>query len=280
MSLWRCRRTLGGLSVLGGCSARACAHSRRLRQVAQPLRSPRPRRPPPKTPTPQLHRRGRRAPATPAWTRPRQGHLNARARGVRPRGRPLPDRARRRLRRTRGWPRPTGAPSTPSRPARSRPSPPATASRETQRRAGLDRRGRRSARGRGARQRGDARARPRRRSQAEANDLPIELNDAVLSCIDLYQGRLRDWFAGRARPRRALPAPDPRGLRLRGHPPGPRLPRPGGERLPARAPTRGPRPRGSGSSSPTRASATASSRTGGWTSAATPRRRRARPHAT
>jgi membrane-bound lytic murein transglycosylase D len=30
--------------------------------------------------------------------------------------------------------------------------------------------------------------------EAEAHDLPIELNDAVLSCVDLYQGRLRDWF--------------------------------------------------------------------------------------
>jgi membrane-bound lytic murein transglycosylase D len=30
--------------------------------------------------------------------------------------------------------------------------------------------------------------------EAETLDLPIELNDAVLSCIDLYQGRLRDWF--------------------------------------------------------------------------------------
>ncbi len=29
----------------------------------------------------------------------------------------------------------------------------------------------------------------------EANDFPVELNDAVLACIDLYQGRLRDWFA-------------------------------------------------------------------------------------
>lgn len=28
----------------------------------------------------------------------------------------------------------------------------------------------------------------------EENDLPILLNDAVLSCIDLYQGPLRDWF--------------------------------------------------------------------------------------
>ncbi len=30
--------------------------------------------------------------------------------------------------------------------------------------------------------------------EAETHDLPVELNDAVLSCIDLYQGRLRDWF--------------------------------------------------------------------------------------
>lgn len=30
--------------------------------------------------------------------------------------------------------------------------------------------------------------------QDEQNDLPVELNDAVLACIDLYQGRLRDWF--------------------------------------------------------------------------------------
>jgi membrane-bound lytic murein transglycosylase D len=29
----------------------------------------------------------------------------------------------------------------------------------------------------------------------EANDLPIELNDRVLRCIDLYQGNLREWFA-------------------------------------------------------------------------------------
>jgi membrane-bound lytic murein transglycosylase D len=29
----------------------------------------------------------------------------------------------------------------------------------------------------------------------EASDFPVELNDAVLSCIDLYQGPLRDWFS-------------------------------------------------------------------------------------
>lgn len=32
--------------------------------------------------------------------------------------------------------------------------------------------------------------------EAEANDFPVELNDAVLGCIDLYQGKLRDWFQG------------------------------------------------------------------------------------
>ncbi len=42
--------------------------------------------------------------------------------------------------------------------------------------------------------------------QDEDNDLPIELNDAVLGCIDLYQGRLRDWFgAALARGGRYLP---------------------------------------------------------------------------
>jgi membrane-bound lytic murein transglycosylase D len=30
--------------------------------------------------------------------------------------------------------------------------------------------------------------------EAESLDLPIELNEAVLSCLELYQGRLRDWF--------------------------------------------------------------------------------------
>jgi membrane-bound lytic murein transglycosylase D len=40
----------------------------------------------------------------------------------------------------------------------------------------------------------------------EANDLPIELNDAVLASIELYQGRLRDWFtAALARGGRYLP---------------------------------------------------------------------------
>lgn len=40
----------------------------------------------------------------------------------------------------------------------------------------------------------------------EASDLPAELNDAVLGFIDLYQGRLRDWFAAAlARGGRYLP---------------------------------------------------------------------------
>ncbi len=29
----------------------------------------------------------------------------------------------------------------------------------------------------------------------ETNDFPVVLNNAVLSCVDLYQGRLRDWFS-------------------------------------------------------------------------------------
>jgi membrane-bound lytic murein transglycosylase D len=42
--------------------------------------------------------------------------------------------------------------------------------------------------------------------EQEANDLPIDLNDAVLACIELYQGRLRDWFAAAlARGGRYLP---------------------------------------------------------------------------
>jgi membrane-bound lytic murein transglycosylase D len=40
----------------------------------------------------------------------------------------------------------------------------------------------------------EMRARAAQAVREEALDLPIELNDAVLSCIDLYQGRLRPWF--------------------------------------------------------------------------------------
>lgn len=42
--------------------------------------------------------------------------------------------------------------------------------------------------------------------QGEHNDFPVELNDSVLACVDLYQGRLRDWFAAAlARGGRYLP---------------------------------------------------------------------------
>jgi len=42
--------------------------------------------------------------------------------------------------------------------------------------------------------------------RAEANDLAIDLNDAVLACVELYQGRLREWFgAALARGARYLP---------------------------------------------------------------------------
>jgi membrane-bound lytic murein transglycosylase D len=40
----------------------------------------------------------------------------------------------------------------------------------------------------------DALARASAAVEAESPDVPVDLNDAVLSCIDLYQGTLRDWF--------------------------------------------------------------------------------------
>ena len=42
----------------------------------------------------------------------------------------------------------------------------------------------------------ESRSRAEQAVEQETNDLPIQLNDEVLSCIELYQGRLRDWFAG------------------------------------------------------------------------------------
>jgi membrane-bound lytic murein transglycosylase D len=40
----------------------------------------------------------------------------------------------------------------------------------------------------------ETRARVAEAVEQEKPDFPVELNDAVLSCIDLYQGRLHDWF--------------------------------------------------------------------------------------
>src|SRR6266581_1845480 len=52
----------------------------------------------------------------------------------------------------------------------------------------------------------ETRARVAESVQQETLDLPIAVNDAVLSCIDLYQGRLRDWFeAALSRGQRYLP---------------------------------------------------------------------------
>lgn len=52
----------------------------------------------------------------------------------------------------------------------------------------------------------ETRARVTESVQQETLDLPIAVNDAVLSCIDLYQGRLRDWFeAALSRGQRYLP---------------------------------------------------------------------------
>jgi membrane-bound lytic murein transglycosylase D len=51
-----------------------------------------------------------------------------------------------------------------------------------------------------------ARARAEEAVESEVNDLPVQLNDAVLACVDLYQGRLREWFtAALARGHRYLP---------------------------------------------------------------------------
>jgi membrane-bound lytic murein transglycosylase D len=41
----------------------------------------------------------------------------------------------------------------------------------------------------------DVRATALEAVRTEANDFPVELNDSVLACINLYQGRLRDWFS-------------------------------------------------------------------------------------
>ena len=49
--------------------------------------------------------------------------------------------------------------------------------------------------------------------ETESFDLPIELNDAVASCLDLYQGRLRDWFEEALSRGQALPAAVPARVR-------------------------------------------------------------------
>ncbi len=52
----------------------------------------------------------------------------------------------------------------------------------------------------------EAKAKAAEAVESEANDFPVQLNDAVLGCIDLYQGRLRDWFeAALSRGARYLP---------------------------------------------------------------------------
>jgi membrane-bound lytic murein transglycosylase D len=52
----------------------------------------------------------------------------------------------------------------------------------------------------------EVRAQATAAAATESLDLPIELNEAVLSSIDLYQGRLRDWFeAALSRGQRYLP---------------------------------------------------------------------------
>jgi membrane-bound lytic murein transglycosylase D len=52
----------------------------------------------------------------------------------------------------------------------------------------------------------ETRAKVAEEVEQETIDFPIDLNEAVLSCIDLYQGRLRDWFeAALNRGQRYLP---------------------------------------------------------------------------
>ncbi|HEY6552078.1 MAG TPA: transglycosylase SLT domain-containing protein [Vicinamibacteria bacterium] len=52
----------------------------------------------------------------------------------------------------------------------------------------------------------ETRAKAQEVVEAEGNDFPVELNDAVLRCIDLYQGRLSEWFqAALTRGQRYMP---------------------------------------------------------------------------
>jgi membrane-bound lytic murein transglycosylase D len=52
----------------------------------------------------------------------------------------------------------------------------------------------------------DTRRRTEEAVRQEVTDFPVELNDKVLACVDLYQGRLRDWFtAALSRGTRYLP---------------------------------------------------------------------------
>ena len=106
--------------------------------------------------------------------------------------------------------------------------------------------------------RGDRDASPRRRCAARPNDLADRAERrGPRPASTSTRGRCASGSTARARARRPLPAPDPRGVRGRRHPAGPGLRRPGGERLQDAAPSRGPRPRACGSSSPRPAGASA-----------------------
>ena len=98
-------------------------------------------------------------------------------------------------------------------------------------------------------ERGDAGAGRSPRWRPRSLDLPVELNEAVLSCIDLYQGRLRDWFDGGALARPEVPAPHPRGVRRRRASRRTSPTSPSSRAPSSRPPTRGRRPAASGSSS-------------------------------
>ena len=132
LSLWRCRGARASAGCLPSAALSACAHG------GADSRS-RPRSPPRAAggrPTgaedPIAGSSPRPTPTSPrASTEAKEGHLNRRPRGVRPRGRRLPDGARRRLRQpAAGRGLPPHARRGPGR-ARSRPSPPGDGFTET-----------------------------------------------------------------------------------------------------------------------------------------------------
>ena len=152
-------------------------------------------------------------------------------RRVRPGRGPLPGRSRRCLRQPRAWPRRTAGRWRPSRSTSWRCWPRGTGSRRPppSRRPSTTSRSWPSTDA--PAERGAPPVGHGGRARRESNDLPIELNDDVLACIDLYQGPLREWFAA-ALERGGRYLPHIREVfAAGGRPPGPGLPGPRGERV-------------------------------------------------